>query len=57
MKDIQCEFSSSVGVKVAQSKGKITTIEAYLRTQTNIFFPSKYCVRTDNPRYLGKEPE
>ena len=53
-------FSSEVQQKkkfaspkiVAQSKGKITKIEAYLKTQTNSVL-TKYLVRTGNPRYLG----
>ena len=34
---IKCEFTCVVGVKVAQSKGKITKIEACLRKKTNNF--------------------
>ena len=56
MKKLQHKFSCFVGVKVAQSKGKITKIEAYLKTQTNVFF-TKYFVRTGSPRYIGKKPE
>ena len=41
-----CELSCIVGVKVAQSKGKITKIEAFLRIQTYNFLQN---------RYLGKK--
>ena len=34
---LHCEFLCIVGVKVAQSQGKITKIVAYFRIQTNIF--------------------
>ena len=36
------------GVKGPQSQVEITKMEAFLRTQTTLYF-----VRTGNPRYLG----
>ena len=45
-------MSPTEGVKVAQSKVKITKIEAFLRTQTIFFY--NFFVRTGNPRYLGE---
>ena len=53
MERLQCELSCIVGVKVAQSKGKITKIETYSGHKQTIF--TKYFVRTGNPRYLGKK--
>ena len=34
---LQYEFTCILGVKVAQSSGKIMSIKALLRTQTNMF--------------------
>ena len=48
----QCEFSCIVGVRVAQSKGKITKKRPTSGHKQTIFFKIKYLVKTVSPRYL-----
>ena len=51
---IHCEFLCIVGVKVAQSQGKIKK-NCGLLQDTNKHFLTKYFVRTGNLRCIGKQ--